>query len=175
MNRSIFRASAVGAAAVAFSGIISVSQSASAAETCTTVENSRIQSMPGAIPEAQLYVPTCIEALPGGKVRGKAGVNWSFISDGQSDLTSKRFTSFKVTVRLKSRVPGGVDTVVGSKTCDVTTRINAAATGDLDCLTVSATLDPKKQWSGDATVVYDVEGDSKGSFTWQLTGSPLMG
>ncbi|MFF2193554.1 hypothetical protein [Streptomyces sp. NPDC058157] len=131
--------------------------------------------MPGGIPEAQLYVPTCIEALPGGKVRGKASVNWSFMNDGQSDLSSKRFTSFKVTVRLKGRVPGGTDAVVTSKTCDVTARINTAAAGDMDCLAPSTALDAKKQWSGDATVVYDIEGDAKGSFTWQLTSSPLMG
>ncbi|MGE7386493.1 hypothetical protein ACQKM2_13555 [Streptomyces sp. NPDC004126] len=174
MNRSLFRASAVGAAVVAFSGVISVSQSASAAETCTTIENSRIQSMPGGIPEAVMYVPTCIEAVPGGKVRGKTDVNWSFTHDGQIDR-SKRFSSFKVTVRLEGRVPGGTDTVVTSRTCDVTSRINSIDIGNLDCLTPSAALDPKKQWSAGATVVYDIAGDTKGPITWQLTNSPLMG
>ncbi|WP_327414551.1 hypothetical protein [Streptomyces sp. NBC_01233] len=174
MNKNLFRASAVAAAAVAFSGIISVSQSASAAQTCTTTGNSRIQSMPGAIPEAQLNAPTCVEALPDNKVRGKATVNWGFINDGQSDLTSKRFTSFKVTTRLESRVPGGTDVVVNSKTCDLTANINAAPEGAFACLTPAVTLDPGKQWSGDATVVYDIEGDAKGPITWQLVGSPLM-
>ncbi|MDK9501517.1 hypothetical protein QEZ40_001587, partial [Streptomyces katrae] len=159
----------------AFSAVFSVSQSASAAQTCTTVENSRIQSMPGGIPEAQLYMPTCVEALPDHKVRGKASLHWNFINDGQSDFTSKRFASFKVTVRLESRVPGGSDVVVTSKTCDVTNSINTAPTGDLACLTPSATRDPKKQWSGSATAVYDIDGDSKGPITWQLTASPLMG
>ncbi|MEU3721526.1 hypothetical protein [Streptomyces sp. NPDC031705] len=174
MNHNLFRASAVGAAVVALSGVISVSQSASAAQTCTTVANGRIQAMPGAIPEAQLSIPTCIEALPDNKVRGRAGLHWDFINDGQSDLAGKRFTSFKVTARLESRVPGGTDIVVTSKTCDVTTDINTAPTGDLVCLAPSATLDPKRQWSGDATAVYDIEGDAKGPITWQLTGSPLM-
>lgn len=175
MNQNLFRASAVGAALVAFSGVLAVSQSASAAQTCTTVENSRIQSMPGGIPEAQLYMPTCVEALPDNKVRARADLHWIFTPDGQSDFTSKRFASFKVTVRLESRAPGGTDTVVTTKTCDVTTGINTAATGDLACLTPSVARDPKRQWSGEATAVYDIAGDKKGAITWQLTSSPLMG
>ncbi|MFJ6757473.1 MULTISPECIES: hypothetical protein [unclassified Streptomyces] len=175
MNKNLFRASAVAAAAVAFSGIISVSQSASAAQTCSAAgANARIDAMPGIIPEAQLSAPTCVEALPDNKVRGKATVNWGFINDGQSDMTSKRYTSFKVTARLESRAPGGTDVVVTSKTCDLTANINAAPNGAFACLTPSATLDPSKQWSGDATVVYDIEGDNKGPITWQLVGSPLM-
>ncbi|MET9635607.1 MULTISPECIES: hypothetical protein [Streptomyces] len=174
MHKNLLRASAVGAAAIAFCGVISVSQ-ASAAQTCSTAgTNARIQVMTGIIPEAQLSVPTCVEAVADGKVRGKATVNWGFINDGQSDMTSKRFTSFKVTTRLESRVPGGTDVVVNSKTCDVTANINAAPESSFTCLTPAVTLDPAKQWSGDATVVYDIEGDGKGPITWQLTGSPLM-
>ncbi|MEU8772454.1 hypothetical protein [Streptomyces sp. NPDC048606] len=175
MNKHLLRASAVASAAVVFSGIISVSQSAGAAQTCSAADaNARIQSMPGGIPEAQLYVPTCVEALPGNKVRGKATVNWGFINDGEID-NSKRFASFKVTTRLESRVPGGTDVVVNSKTCDLTADINATNNGAFTCLSPEATLDPSKRWSGDATVVYDIEGDKKGAITWQLVGSPLMG
>ncbi|MFD4866135.1 hypothetical protein [Streptomyces sp. NPDC058412] len=175
MNKNLFRASAVAAAAVAFSGIISVSQSASAAQTCSSATaNGWVNSMPGVIPEAQLHAPTCVEALPDNKVRGKVTVNWAFINDGQSDMTSKRYTSFKVTTRLESRVPGGTDATVTTKTCDLTANINSVTEGKFTCLTPSATLDPNKQWSGDATVVFDIEGDNKGPVTWQLTGSPLM-
>ncbi|MEU2449840.1 hypothetical protein ABZ605_07255 [Streptomyces sp. NPDC012765] len=175
MQKNLLRASAVGAASVAFCAVISVSQSAGAAQTCSgATSNSRIQSMPGAIPEAQLNAPVCVESLPEGKVRGKATVNWAFINDGQSDLAGKRFTSFKVTTRLESRAPGGADAVVHSTTCDLTATINANAEGSYTCLTPAAILDPSKQWSGDATVVYDIEGDAKGAITWQLTGSPLM-
>ncbi|MFD8574913.1 hypothetical protein ACFV1H_06260 [Streptomyces virginiae] len=174
MHKNLLRASAVGAAAVAVCGVLSVSQ-ASAAQTCSSAgANARIQVMTGIIPEAQLSVPTCVEAVADGKVRGKATVNWGFINDGQSDMTSKRFTSFKVTTRLESRAPGGTDVVVNSKTCDVTANINAAPESSFTCLTPAVTLDPAKQWSGDATVVYDIEGDGKGPITWQLTGSPLM-
>ncbi|MFE9929898.1 hypothetical protein [Streptomyces sp. NPDC005533] len=175
MNKNLFRASAVAAAAVAFSGVISVSQSASAAQTCSpATANGWANSMPGIIPEATLNAPTCVEALPDNKVRGKVTVGWEFINDGQSDMTSKRYTSFKVTTRLESRVPGGTDVVVTSKTCDLTASINASPKSSVTCLTPSATLDPKKQWSGDATVVYDIEGDNKGPVTWELAGSPLM-
>ncbi|MFG2993353.1 hypothetical protein ACGFZK_29330 [Streptomyces sp. NPDC048257] len=175
MNRKLLRASAVGAASVAFCGVISVSQSASAAQTCSSAAaNARIHSMPGTIPEAQLNAPVCVESLPDNKVRGKATLDWGFINDGQSDLTGKRYTSFKVTARLESRAPGGTDVVVNSKTCDLTAAINANAEGSFACLTPAATLDPSRQWSGDATVVYDIEGDGKGAVTWQLTGSPLM-
>ncbi|WP_275902530.1 hypothetical protein [Streptomyces clavuligerus] len=29
-------------------------------------------------------------------------------------------------------------------------------------------------WSTDATVVYDLEGDTQGPVTWELNGSPLQ-
>ncbi|MFD3780314.1 hypothetical protein [Streptomyces sp. NPDC058612] len=178
MNKSLLRASTVCLALTVFTGIVTVSQSASAAQTCTA--NGKIHSMFGTVPEAQLNSSVCAEALADNKIRGKATVGWEFINDGQSDMTSKRFNSFKITTRLERREPGAAeatDVVVTSKTCDFTADINkqaVSAPSVFACLTPAVTLDGTKEWSGDATVVYDVAGDTKGSITWQLNGSPLM-
>ncbi|MFJ5550847.1 hypothetical protein [Streptomyces sp. NPDC093225] len=179
MNQTRMRASALAATAVSFCGILATAQPAAAAETCTTKDNSRIIAMSGAIPETWVGIPTCVEALPGDKVRGTFRFHWKVgPNDGQSDFTSKRFTSFKVTVRLESRFPGGADTVVTSKTCDFAEDINKALesnpNAEVGCVTPAAALDHGKQWSGDATAVYDVAGDNKGPITWNLNGSPLM-
>ncbi|MEV8534090.1 hypothetical protein [Streptomyces sp. NPDC051211] len=133
--------------------------------------------LPGGRPDTEVNIPTCIEIVPANNVRGKAILRWQMMVD-QADIASKRFTSFKVTTRLENRDAGGTDVVVTSKTCDFTADVNMATandpTKDLVCLSPAATLDSSKQWSGDATAVYDVEGDGKGPITWHLNGSPLM-
>ncbi|MFF1411553.1 hypothetical protein ACFVX6_17495 [Streptomyces sp. NPDC058289] len=175
MNSNRFRASALAVAMASLSGVMIFSQPASAAQTCTT--NNRTQSMFGAVTEVLMEVPVCIEALPDNKVRGKVVLEWESFNDGQADMTSKRFNSFKVTSRLERRDPGG-DVVVATKTCDFTANVNSVydnlPSANIVCLTPSATLAPGTQWSGDSTLVYDIAGDDKGAITWHLNGSPLM-
>ncbi|WP_327255359.1 hypothetical protein [Streptomyces sp. NBC_01244] len=131
----------------------------------------------GIVPEASLDSSVCAEVVPDNKVRGKATVGWEFLNDGQSDMTSKRFNSFKITTRLESRDESGADHVILSKTCDFTIDINSRPVSlptVFQCATGALALDGQTRWSGDATIVYDIAGDTKGAVTWQLNGSPIM-
>lgn len=94
--------------------------------------------------------------------------------------TSKRFTSFKITNRLESR-PGqdSEDVVEASKTCDLTSAVNANDEYFLrdavnSCSAQWTIYDGEIWWSSDSTVVYDIEGDSKGAITVETLGSPLV-
>lgn len=94
--------------------------------------------------------------------------------------TSKRFTSFKVTNRLESRLgQDGADVVEASKTCDLTSVVNANEAywmrdANNSCSALATIYDGEVWWSSDSTVVYDVEGDGKGAITVETLGSPLL-
>jgi hypothetical protein len=117
--------------------------------------------------------------LSGGKITAKSLVNWQIVHDQIQD-TAKRFTSFKITTRLETRLGKDLADVVNtSKTCDLTTLVNdnyswpvvdAANT----CTAPSWTYDGDVWWSSDSTIVYDIEGDGQGAITKQLLGSPLI-
>ncbi|WP_051795706.1 hypothetical protein [Streptomyces sp. NRRL S-87] len=175
MNRLLARGSALAAAVLAISGITALSP-ASGAETCTTTSNAKPILLPGIRPDTVVSIPVCLETLSGGKGRGKILFHWKLINDGQSDVTSKRFSSFQGITRLASREPGGEDTGVKSPMCGFTDVLNSNAPEDprlpIGCQSPWAVLDPGKQWSGDATAVYDIVGDGLGPITWQLAGSP---
>ncbi|MFJ5548679.1 hypothetical protein [Streptomyces sp. NPDC093225] len=177
MNRLLARGSVLAAAVLAIPGIIAVSP-ASAVETCTTTGNAKPIFLPGTRPDTIVSVPVCLETLSGDKARGKILFHWELINDGQSDMASKRFNSFQVITRLESREPGGSDTVVKSATCDFTDILNSNVPDDprvpIGCQSPSAALEPGKQWSGDATAVYDIAGDGLGPITWKLAGSPSL-
>ncbi|WP_037650225.1 hypothetical protein [Streptomyces flavidovirens] len=177
MNRAVMRLSTFAAAAVAFSGVIMTSQSARAAATCSTASsNLRVIDLPGLKPDTQIGADVCADPSADKNVKADVTLNWGILDDQVQDA-GKRFTSFKVISRLENRPsPSGVDRVVASTTCDFTNKFNqsyANATG-LTCSTPTAAYNADLHWSGDATVVYDIEGDGKGAITWQLTGTPLV-
>ncbi|MGR8008797.1 hypothetical protein [Streptomyces hypolithicus] len=176
MNRTVMRLSTLAAASIACSSI-TMSQSASAAESCAAASrNIRVIDLPGLKPDTQVGADVCAAPSSDGKVRADVTLNWGILDDQVQDA-GKRFTSFKVTSRLESRLTSsGADKVVASTTCDLTDELNqsyAKATG-LRCSSPAAAFNPDLYWSGDATVVYDVEGDGRGAITWQLAGSPVV-
>ncbi|MET9513844.1 hypothetical protein [Streptomyces sp. NPDC002994] len=177
MNRTIMRLSTFTATAVACSAVVLTSHSASAAETCSTASgNVRAIDLPGLKPDTQIGADVCAAPSADGKIKTNTTLNWGILDDQVQD-SGKRFTSFKVTSRLENRpTSSGADTVITSITCDFTDKLNqsyANASG-LTCSSPNAAFNPDLWWSGDATVVYDIEADGKGPITWQLTGSPLV-
>ncbi|MBT2396197.1 hypothetical protein J7E89_09485 [Streptomyces sp. ISL-100] len=171
------RLSTFTATAAALSAVMLTSHSASAAETCSTANgNVRAIDLPGLKPDTQIGAEVCADPSSDGKIKANTTLNWGILDDQVQD-TGKRFTSFKVTTRLENRpTSSGTDSVVTSTTCDFTDKLNqnyANATG-LTCSSPAAVFNPDLWWSGDATVVYDIEADGKGAITWQLTGSPLV-
>ena len=115
----------------------------------------------------------------GGKITAKSVVTWQIVDDTVQD-TSKRFTSFKITTRLETRLSkDGADVVNTSKTCDLTKLVNDNYSWSIvdpanTCTAPSLTYDGDVWWSSDATIVYDIEGDGKGAITKDLLGSPLV-
>ncbi|MCX4822785.1 hypothetical protein OG883_23370 [Streptomyces sp. NBC_01142] len=118
----------------------------------------------------------CGGVVNGIEFQARATVHWQILVDQVVDK-SERFASFKVTTRAEKRTTAtSTDTVVASKTCDFTEQFNkdwANATG-LTCQAPATRFDPAAWWSSDTAVTYDIEDDSKGPTTWQLTGSSLV-
>lgn len=134
---------------------------------------------PGQKPETTYYIPNCAD-VTSGKVTASSTVRWQIVDDQVID-NSKRFTSFKITTRVESHADsGGSDTIVTTKTCDLTALLNADYSGPAEdgpanrCVAPTATYDKNLWWSSDATLVYDIEGDGKGAITKELYGSPLL-
>ncbi|MER7049123.1 hypothetical protein [Streptomyces jumonjinensis] len=153
-------------------------KAAAGPEQCT--QNDRVMDLPGDKPDTWVHVDTCVKlhdlAQAPAWVSGRSAVNWQILVDQVIDR-SKRFTSFKVTTRLESRPSAtGADTVQSTRTCDFTANLNAdwAHSTSLNChaIPVDNPVDTILWWSTDSTVVYDLEGDTQGPITWELTGSP---
>ncbi|ANW22460.1 hypothetical protein [Streptomyces clavuligerus] len=140
--------------------------------------NSRQVDLPGTRPTTWITGKNCVQLhqpQAPAWVSGRTAIDWDTMEEPITDR-SKRFTSFKVTTRLESRPSQtGTDTVQSSRTCDFTANLNADFSGmNLYCyaLPVDNPVDTILWWSTDATIVYDLEGDTQGPITWELEGSP---
>jgi hypothetical protein len=76
-----------------------------------------------------------------------------------------------VTVRLEHS-----DNVVLSRTCDLTKLINELQNSpDRNrCGPIWHSTPTRGHWTTDGVVHYDIYGDGKGTFTWNLRGSPEL-
>ncbi|MEU5053176.1 hypothetical protein [Streptomyces sp. NPDC021096] len=181
IKRSAARFLAVAMAASAFGGInAAAASSATAADPVqhmcpdSTPLQSRWIDLPGLKPTMIHSAHVC-SRRSGASIKSMVRLYWQIEEDVIQDR-SKRYTSFKVTNRLERRSgASGADSVVTTKACDVTNEVNGdyGNSVGLECASPSATFDPAYKWSGDAAIVYDIEGDNKGPITWKLTGSAL--
>ncbi|MGX1567126.1 hypothetical protein [Streptomyces sp. NPDC055506] len=135
---------------------------------------------PGQKPQTTYYVEnTGANTTSNGNMTGKSVVYWQLGVDQVID-GSTRFTSFKITTRLESRLgASGTDEIRTKRTCDMTEVVNNHYAWSYDspentCVAPSATYDGELWWSSDATVVYDIEGDGKGAITQELDGTRLI-
>ncbi|WP_432137021.1 MULTISPECIES: hypothetical protein [unclassified Streptomyces] len=115
-------------------------------------------------------IELCVQRVADG-YEASADVNWFNGGDSSVD-DHRKFDRFDVQVRVEQRVNGS-DVVKGSRTCDMRFSINTSKRGGKFC-TKFVTHDRTAKWSADGKVVYDLDRDGKGSYTWNLTGSPLI-
>lgn len=101
---------------------------------------------------------------------------WQILDDVVQDR-GKRFTSFKVTNRLESRLaPGEAPHTVSTKTCDFTEQLNAAWWNSvaIECAAPAAAYNSAQSWASGVTVVYDLGDDGKGPVTWEIASAPMI-
>ncbi|MFI2431938.1 hypothetical protein [Streptomyces sp. NPDC018693] len=115
-------------------------------------------------------IDLCIRRVADG-YEATADVDW--FNGGTSSVDGNRkFDRFEVQVRVEQRVDGS-DVVKGSRTCDMQFSINTSPRYGQIC-SKFVTHDRTAKWSADGKVVYDIDRDGEGAYTWQLTGSPLI-
>ncbi|MFI9846092.1 hypothetical protein ACIHFD_54345 [Nonomuraea sp. NPDC051941] len=78
----------------------------------------------------------------------------------------KRFDKFVVQARLERD-----DRVIASQSCDLTDEINNEFDGSDTCTTSYVTSSAQDGWIGDGKVTYNIDGDGKSDFTWNLHSS----
>ncbi|WP_329338453.1 hypothetical protein OG866_26650 [Streptomyces sp. NBC_00663] len=154
-------------------GILTASPAAAAAAT-----SDFDVIFPDQRPQTWFHVENAASVV-GGNITVNSKIWWQIVDDQVVD-NSTRFNSLKITNRLESR-PGkdSADVIEATRTCDVTKLANDNYTWFLDepvnnCAAPSTVYDGEVWWSSDSTVVYDIAGDGKGSFTVELLGSPLV-
>jgi hypothetical protein len=116
--------------------------------------------------DVRVTIDLCVGRVEKPSQRGSVGyTSWT----GHSGR--KRFNSFKVTVRLEH-----ADGVVISKTCDLTKLINDLQNSpDRNrCGPIWHSTATRGKWTTDGVVHYDIYGDGKGTYTWNLRGTPEL-
>jgi hypothetical protein len=117
---------------------------------------------------------TCVIKFPVGADRAKykAWVYTTWGPTGSGGIRPEQFEDYNVTARLELNRPG-TDRVLGKRTCRIASAINRVASGAYTCQTnVEGNFGTARAFTGDGSVVYDVDGDGKGNFpAWPLDGS----
>lgn len=119
---------------------------------------------------------TCVIKFPVGTDRAKfkAWVYTTWKPAGGGTVRPKLFEDYNVQARLELN-QRGADRVLGTRTCKIAATINRAASGSYTCETnVEGNFGTAPRFTGDGTVVYDVDGDGKGNRRWPLQGSPRV-
>ncbi|MEU5973800.1 hypothetical protein [Streptomyces sp. NPDC047315] len=81
----------------------------------------------------------------------------------------RKFDNFDIQVRLERN-----DKDVLVSLCDITAEINRADSGRIQCQTKVHKTENQKGLSADGKVLYDLDADGAGGYTWALTGSPRL-
>ncbi|MEU5976065.1 hypothetical protein [Streptomyces sp. NPDC047315] len=81
----------------------------------------------------------------------------------------RKFDNFDIQVRLERN-----DADVKVSLCDITAEINRADSGTIQCQTKIHKTENQKGLSADGKILYDLDADGKGGYTWALTGSPRL-
>jgi hypothetical protein len=118
---------------------------------------------------------TCVIEFPQGNRRAKykAWVHTTWRPTGKGSIRPKLFEDYNVKVRLEIN-RSGPDRVLGRRTCKIAHVINGRASGSHTCQTnvVGNFFSDGAPFTGDGSVVYDVDGDGKGNRSFSLRGSP---
>jgi hypothetical protein len=123
-------------------------------------------------PDVSISHQTCVIAWPqgGSDYRLKAWVHTTFESIGNGRL-GKRFEDFTVYARLEANKRGR-DTNLKESKCDIAWLLNEARAQSNTCDTAIGTYgETRPTFTGDGTVIYDVDGDGKGNRKVELRGT----
>lgn len=110
--------------------------------------------------DADVTVKLCVRSENGGHF-ADGYVSWS-------DAGSNKFDRLKVQVR-----PERYDADIAVDTCSSTAAINSTSTGDAFC-GIGSFAGGSGGWTADGHVVYNINNDRKGDFTWFLHGSLMI-
>ncbi|HEX6343082.1 hypothetical protein [Umezawaea sp.] len=135
------------------------------------------QSKQFALPNKTDVIATvmiCIQTDSDGTVRSRFNMHWRY--NGPPLGANYKFDRWDATIRTERRQPPSTtDSIVNSATCSFMDDFNDGYIDyNLECYTGWVVRSNAYYYSGDATVVFDIDGDGKGSSTWNLTGSPLV-
>jgi hypothetical protein len=163
------------AAAVAAAFLVAAPAHAANEQKCKTNKPRVIKLPRGA--DIRVTEQTCVIKFPVGadRARYKAWVHTTWGPTGGGGIRPKQFEDYNVTARLEIN-RRGPDRVLGKRTCKIASVINRVASGSHTCQTnVEGNFGTARVWTGDGSVVYDVDGDGKGNFpSWPLHGSPRV-
>ncbi|NGO11927.1 hypothetical protein G5C60_31075 [Streptomyces sp. HC44] len=111
-------------------------------------------------------IQLCIQRVGDG-YEATADVSW--FNGGTSSIDGERkFDKFDVQVRVEQS-----NVVKGSRTCDIRYDINSFPRSSELC-SKFVTHDRTSTWTADGKVVFDLDRDGEGAYTWDLTGSPQI-
>jgi hypothetical protein len=119
---------------------------------------------------------TCVIRFPqanGSKFKAWVYTTWQ--RTGSGPILNKRVEDYIVRARLEFNQPGDDRNIEVAK-CNITSAINRRPAGSQTCQTPVSVLfvDGPPEFTGDGTVIYDVNGDGKGNKRWDLDGSPRV-
>ncbi|GAA2869700.1 hypothetical protein [Nonomuraea rubra] len=134
---------------------------AAATTNCSTWAKKTI-ALPGK-PDLLVEARTCV-LTDGNYRKGRVQVKWS-----QDGLTyGNRFDKFVVQARLERSI------VHATTNCDYRHEVNSQGGGSETCDTPFKYSSVDGSWIGDGKIVYNVNNDGKGDYTWGLKGSPSL-
>lgn len=120
--------------------------------------------------DTRVEVKLCIDRGADG-YQAYAYVEWW--NGGDSNVNDDRkFDRFDVQIRVEQHASGS-ETVRGSRTCDSQYLINTTGTYGDDCGKYVVS-NRTGTWSADGKIVYDIDRDGNGAYTWDLHGSPQI-
>ncbi|MGP3952647.1 hypothetical protein [Streptomyces sp. 7N604] len=115
--------------------------------------------------DVDVYLDVCIVRTTSNYNKYYASIGGYFIDGGGS----RNFDNFDIKVRLERN---NADILTAS--CDETYPLNNADSGALQCWTAEYYTTSPGGLSADGAVVYNIDSDGAGDFTWSLTGSPEL-
>lgn len=151
------------AAVVVATAVVGVGISASPADAATACYNN-YQRLQVPTDHVDVWVNLCVISS-GGNVQAEARVRWDRPAAHDS---IRDFDYFTVNVRLER-----ADAVIRSNNCVITELVNEHETSYV-CETSWAPKGSAQTWTSDGAVVYDINLDGQGRFSWDLRGSPAI-
>ncbi|MFB4292010.1 hypothetical protein ACBI99_30500 [Nonomuraea sp. ATR24] len=159
---SISRIATIAMAAVALAGgtALTAPPAQAASWNCHASWNEKSFNLPGK-PDMTVWARSCVYK-DGNTRRARIELRW----DQAEPVYGESFDKFAVQVRLERD-----DTVITSGWCEFKQTLNDNPDGFGSCTSRYVTSSAQYGWTGDGKVVYNINNDGNGDYTWNLHGS----